>query len=123
MRVVASDAQMLSGFARIGIHPGGGHFHLLERIVGRDAAAAMAVFDQPVGGERAVALGLAFTAVDDEDVERAALELAATPAGSPGLARLMAATLRAGPATAAWAEAVELERVAQLRSLEEGDLG
>jgi enoyl-CoA hydratase len=122
LRVVARDAQLLSGFARLGIHPGGGHLHLLERLVGRDAAAALAVFDQPVSGERAVALGLAFTAVPDEEVEHTALDLAATPGGSPALARLMAGTLRASPATAAWAEAVELERAAQLRSLAEGEL-
>src|SRR5579875_3172711 len=41
LRVVAEDARIIAGFLRIGIHPGGGHFALLARLAGREAAAAM----------------------------------------------------------------------------------
>src|SRR5579875_3148320 len=41
LRVGAEDARIIAGFLRIGIHPGGGHFALLARLAGREAAAAM----------------------------------------------------------------------------------
>jgi enoyl-CoA hydratase len=29
LRIVAESARIMTGFARIGLHPGGGHFQLL----------------------------------------------------------------------------------------------
>ena len=69
LRIVSRTARLLPGFAQIGIHPGGGHFTLLNRVAGREAAAAMGLFGEEVSGDRAVALGLAWAAYDDEDVE------------------------------------------------------
>lgn len=34
VRVIAQDARLISGFLRIGIHPGGGHFALMNRLAG-----------------------------------------------------------------------------------------
>src|SRR4051812_32844533 len=44
LRIVATTMQVITGFNSIGIHPGGGHFVLLDRLVGREAAAALSVF-------------------------------------------------------------------------------
>ena len=66
LRIVSRTARLLPGFAQIGIHPGGGHFTLLNRVAGREAAAALGLFGEEVDGERAVALGLAWAAYDDE---------------------------------------------------------
>lgn len=87
LRVVAYDARLVSGFLPLGVHPGGGHFTLLSRLVGREAAAAMSVFGHGVDGRRAVELGLAWEAVADDEVENRACELAATAAASPELSR------------------------------------
>src|SRR5271154_1544808 len=53
LRVIASDARLLSGFLRIGIHPGGGFFTLSGRLAGREAAAALGLFSEELSGERA----------------------------------------------------------------------
>jgi enoyl-CoA hydratase/carnithine racemase len=42
------------------MHPGGGHFVILSRLIGREAAAAMALFGEGINGDKAVELGLAW---------------------------------------------------------------
>ncbi len=119
LRVVSRTARLLSGFAQIGIHPGGGHFTLLARAGGREAAAAMGLFGDEADGERAVALGLAWAAYDDEDVEPRALALATRVAKDPALARRMVGSFRREtvPGGVPWDVAVELERSPQMWSL------
>ncbi|MCK9247611.1 MAG: enoyl-CoA hydratase/isomerase family protein [Solirubrobacteraceae bacterium] len=114
--VVAHDARLISGFARIGVHPGGGHLHLLRRRAGHAAAAAIGLLDREIDGDRAVALGLAWDAVPADRVVERAVELAAAPAADPVLARLTTRTLRRNAADA-WAAHVEAERGAQLTTL------
>ncbi|HYM56873.1 MAG TPA: enoyl-CoA hydratase-related protein, partial [Solirubrobacteraceae bacterium] len=94
LRIVARDARIISGFIPIGLHPGGGHGALLGRTGAREAAAAMALFGERIDGERAAELGIAWAAVDDEDVERAAVDLAGRAGADPELARRTAASLR-----------------------------
>ncbi|MDV3221389.1 enoyl-CoA hydratase-related protein [Intrasporangium sp.] len=119
LRIVSRTARLLPGFAQIGIHPGGGHFTLLNRVAGREAAAAMGLFGEEVDGERAVALGLAWAAHDDADVEREAHAIAARVAGDPELARRLVRSFRreTAPGGVAWDVAVELERSPQMWSL------
>ncbi|MBA2349456.1 MAG: enoyl-CoA hydratase/isomerase family protein, partial [Solirubrobacterales bacterium] len=62
LRVVAEDARLASGFLPIGLHPGGGHSHLLSRACGRETANAMQLFGAAVSGARAAELGLAWAA-------------------------------------------------------------
>src|SRR3954454_24813683 len=88
LRIVARDARLLCGFLKRGMHPGGGHFVILSRLIGREAAAAMALFGEEIDGSRAVELGLAWESVDDDAVENRALELAARVAAHPPLARV-----------------------------------
>ena len=119
LRVVAEDATLASGFLPIGLHPGGGHGLLLTRGAGREAASAMQLFGASMNGTRAVELGLAWAAVPADDVEATALELAATPAADPELARRTARSLRlaAGPPALPWPAALELERASQMWSM------
>jgi enoyl-CoA hydratase/carnithine racemase len=70
------------------MHPGGGHYVIPPRLIGREAAAAMALYDEDINGDRARELGLAWESVDDAAVEDRALELAARPAADPELARV-----------------------------------
>lgn len=119
LRVVSRTARLLPGFAQLGIHPGGGHFTLINRLAGREAAAAMGLFGEEVDGERAVALGLAWAAYDDDAVEAEALALAARVAGDPALARRLVLSFRreTAPGGVPWDVAVELERSPQMWSL------
>ena len=61
LRIVAQDARLLCGFLKRGMHPGGGHFVILSRLIGREAAAAMALFGEEINGDKAVELGLAWS--------------------------------------------------------------
>ena len=119
LRIVSRTARLLPGFAQIGIHPGGGHFTLLSRVAGREAAAAMGLFGDEVDGDRAVQLGLAWAAHDDAEVEQRALALAARVAADPALARRTVASFRRETASGgvSWDVAVEVERAPQLWSL------
>jgi enoyl-CoA hydratase len=119
LRIVSRTARLLPGFAQIGIHPGGGHFTLLARVAGRETAAAMGLFGEEVDGDRAVALGLAWAAYDDADVEGEAIALAGRVAKDPALARRLVASFRhqTAPGGLPWAAAVELERAPQMWSL------
>jgi enoyl-CoA hydratase len=119
VRVVARDAKLISGFLPIGLHPGGGHGALLGRTGVREAAAAMALFGERIDGERAAQLGLAWTAVDDEDVEATAVDLAGRAGADPELARRTTGSLRTvlGPPALPWPAALELERASQMWSL------
>jgi enoyl-CoA hydratase len=119
LRIVSRTARLLPGFAQIGIHPGGGHFTLLNRVAGREAAAALGIFGEEIDGERAVALGLAWAAHDDDDVLPQAQALAARVAGDPELARRLVASFRreTAPGGVTWDVAVEMERSPQMWSL------
>lgn len=119
LRVVAADARIIAGFATIGLHPGGGHFTLLDRLGGREVAAAVGVFGAEMSGQRAYDLGLAWAAVEDETVDERAFELARTAAKDPQLARRTVLTMRQelGPPGVSWGAAVEMERGPQMWSL------
>jgi len=119
LRVVATNARLIAGFLRIGVHPGGGFFTLVGRTAGREAAAALGLFGEEVSGEEAVALGLAWQAVQDDKVEGRAMELARKSASDPELVRHAVASYRTelGPPPISWPAAVEMERGIQMWSL------
>ncbi|HEV7664109.1 MAG TPA: enoyl-CoA hydratase-related protein [Chloroflexota bacterium] len=119
LRIIAETARILSGFARIGLHPGGGHFQLLSRVAGRETAAGLGVFAQEIDGRRAAALGLAWEALPEAEVEPRAIEIAATVAADPELSRATARSFRAelGPPAVPWLAALEMEKGVQMWSL------
>jgi len=118
LRIVARDARLLCGFARRGMHPGGGHLLLMSRLAGREATAAMALFGEEIDGETARQLGLAWEAVDHQAVDARAFELAALVARDPELARMVVSSFRQETATAvSWELASQFERPAQMWSM------
>lgn len=125
LRIVAANARIIAGFMHIGLHPGGGHFTLLGRLAGREAAAAIGLFGEEVSGARAAAIGMAWEAVDADQVDGRAHELACRVAKDPQLARRVVASLRneLGPPGLAWPLALELERGSQMWSLRRRDAG
>ena len=119
MRILSDDARIISGFLRIGLHPGGGHFGLLGRSAGREAAAALGIFGMDVTAARAVELGMAWQSVPDGQVEELARDCAVRAARDPELARLAIASLRTelGPPQLSWPAGLAVERAPQLWSM------
>lgn len=116
LRIVAHTARLLAGFLKAGIHPGGGFFTIASRLAGREATAAMALFNEEVSGDRAVETGLAWQAVPDDEVESRAFELAGRIAKDPVVARRVVRSFRLetdGPPLT-WAAALEVERGVQV---------
>jgi enoyl-CoA hydratase len=115
VRLVTPDARFDTRFATIGLHPGGGHVWMLERLGGPQTAAAMVAFGERVSGERAVELGLAWRCVEPETLVDTAVEMAARAASVP---RELMAKVKATLQEAAWqpdfdaAITVELDRQA-----------
>jgi enoyl-CoA hydratase/carnithine racemase len=119
LRIVARDARLICGFLKRGLHPGGGHFVILSRLIGREAAAAMALFGEEIDGDRARELGLAWESVLDEVVEDRAVELARRVAADPELARAAVGNFRKEVVDGAvsWEVATQFERPAQMWSM------
>ena len=82
VRLAAENAWFESRFQKIGLHPGGGHLWMLERLVGPEIAAAMTLFGQRLSAERAVAAGLALRAVPADELTEQARQLAAAAAST-----------------------------------------
>ncbi len=118
VRVIARDAVLASGFTRLGVHPGGGHYGLLGRLAGPEATAVLGVLGHAVDGARAAELGLAWECCEDTDVEAHAEALTVYAAADPTLARLAKTSMRVqlGPPAIAPQAGVELERAPQLWS-------
>jgi enoyl-CoA hydratase len=120
VRLAAHSARFDSRFASIGLHPGGGHTWLLDRAVGPEAAAAMALFGQRIDGRRAVELGLAWACVEDTALIEAALALAAHAAELPReLLASVKTSLRETPSLD-FDDAVTLELQRQTASMRQG---
>jgi enoyl-CoA hydratase len=100
VRIVAEDTRISSGFVQIALLPGGGHFGLLARLLGAEAAAALGVFGDAIDGRRAREIGIAWEAVPDLEVEERAMRLARIAAKDPVLARAAVATMRDATRTA-----------------------
>lgn len=118
LRVVADDARLMSGFLRIGLHPGGGYFTISGRSAGREATAAMGLFSEEISGTRAAAIGLAWRSVPDGQVEQVAMDLARRPAEDPELARAAVRSFRTelDRPGMGWDAALHFERATQMWS-------
>lgn len=117
--IAGESARFSSRFLQIGLHPGGGHTWLLQRLVGPQQAAAMVLLGQTLDGRAAAEAGLALRCVPDELLLAEAMELAA---GRGDVATELAiATKRSLRATAEldFPAALELELDAQLHSTQQ----
>jgi len=118
LRIATPAAVFVSGFAPIGIHPGGGHLHLLARAAGPAVAAAVGVFGRRLRADAALACGLVTDVVAPGELRDAVRAAVSHLAADPALARALKADLRRTVHdVAAWDRAVEIERARQLWSL------
>ncbi len=110
VRLAGRAAHFEARFLQLGLHPGGGHGWMLDRILGSQGAAAVALLGEPLDGEAAARHGLAWRCVDDDALLETARTLAARAAAAPPeLVRRMKASLRAAGAQATHDEAVRFE--------------
>lgn len=96
-RVTCAEARFSANFARLGLTPGFGLTATLPRLVGRQKAAMLLYTGRRIGGEEAVAMGLADLLVERAALRERALELAAEIAvSSPHVVGAVRAQLREG---------------------------
>jgi enoyl-CoA hydratase len=118
VRIVSETTKLLSGFLKIGLHPGGGHFLLLDKIAGPQTSVAMTLLGEEVVGQKLVDLGLAWEALPDDQVDARALELAKR-CTDPELVRAATQTFRAQNESRQlpWHSALRAEQAAQMWSM------
>jgi len=107
-------------FMDLGIHPGGGHLWRMERLVGRQAAAALVIFGESLTGEEAARVGLAWRCVDDDELLDTAIAMARRAADRPReLVGRAKSVLDASLGFATWEEAFEVEYTHQEWSMDQ----
>ena len=120
VRLAGRSAKFDTRFLQLGLHPGGGHTWMLQRIAGPQTAAAMVLFGEILDGETAERYGLAWQCVPDDELIDAAVAMAARAADAPPeLARRAKQTLQRVSVVDAHDEAVNVEIEAQLWSMEQ----
>ncbi|MEM9621609.1 MAG: enoyl-CoA hydratase/isomerase family protein [Pseudomonadota bacterium] len=100
-RVVAPQARFTANFVKLGFHPGFGLTHTLPRLIGQQQASLMFLTGRRIGGEEALAIGLADILTDLDNLRAEAHKLAAEIAENAPLAvKSVRATMRTGLADA-----------------------
>lgn len=83
VRIAARSARFDTRFLQLGIHPGGGHTWMLQRIIGYQGAAATVLFGDILDGADAERVGLAWRCVPDDELLPVCLQLAGRAAAAP----------------------------------------
>jgi enoyl-CoA hydratase len=120
VRIASSAARFVTRFLDLGLHPGGGHTWMLQRLVGPQTAMAAVLFGQEFTGEEATRVGLAYECVAPDDLVARATEVAARAASMPReLSRRAKAVMRGMFDVDTLAAAVETELEVQAWSLQQ----
>lgn len=116
LRVTCPEAFFAANFVRLGIHPGFGLSVTLPELIGPGRAADLLLTGRRVGGEEALAIGLAERCVHASEMRDAAIMLAGEiSAAAPLAVAATRATLRKGLVDRVHdALAIELEEQARL---------
>ncbi|HUP84025.1 MAG TPA: enoyl-CoA hydratase [Acidimicrobiales bacterium] len=122
VRVAAERARFDTRFLQLGLHPGGGHTWMLQRIVGPQVARAMVVFGEVLDGRAAERAGLVWRCVPDDQLLDTARDLAATAASAPpALSARVRQTMALLAGVDDHDQAVDVELEAQVWSLDQPD--
>ena len=120
VRVAAERARFDTRFLQLGIHPGGGHTWMLQRIVGPQAAAAMVLLGEVIDGREAERIGLAWRCVPDAELAATCQVLGARAAAAPReLVRRTKQTMADVTRLSMHDDAVERELVPQVWSMDQ----
>ncbi|HEX2195409.1 MAG TPA: enoyl-CoA hydratase family protein [Actinomycetota bacterium] len=121
-RLMAKSASFSFLFTKVGLAGADmGSAYLLPRIVGFGRATELLILGEKVGAERALEIGLATSVVGDEDLPRAAGELAEHLSRGPAFAYGTTKMLLSRELDADLAGALELEAMTQALLMTTGD--
>ena len=81
--IAARSASFIESFAKLGLIPDSGGTWILQRLVGMARAKGLAMLGPKVSAERALAWGMIWQVVEDDELQATALELAETMATQP----------------------------------------
>jgi enoyl-CoA hydratase len=117
--ICSPQARFESRFLGIGLHPGGGHLWHLRQRIGRQGAAAMSLFGEPLDGEEAARRGIAWRCVPEGELLAVAGELAGRAAKlDRPLVERVRATLDDSAGVHRASDAIQLELPAQQWSMD-----
>jgi enoyl-CoA hydratase len=120
VRLAGQRARFDTRFMQLGLHPGGGHTWMSQRIAGPQAVAATVLFGEVLDGAEAERVGLVWRCVGDDELLPAAQAMAERAAGAPReLVQRTKATIHDVALIDDHAEAVDRELVPQVWSLEQ----
>lgn len=118
LRLAGDRARFDTRFARLHLHPGGGHLWLLQRAVGYQEAGRAVLLSQLWSAEDARRVGLVLDVVPGGELLDAAVELTRPLAAvAPAYARRLVASLRASWSLTKHSDALALETEAQRWSM------
>ena len=83
LTIAKQSAPFIQAFSKIGLIPDSGGTWMLPRLIGMQRAAALTFFGDKLPADQAVAMGLIYNAVPDEEFETAVTELANRLAAMP----------------------------------------
>ena len=83
VRLAGTSARFDTRFVELGIHPGGGHTWMFQRIAGQQAAMAAVLFAQVLDGAEAERVGLVWRCLPDDGLVDRAVEFAQRTAAAP----------------------------------------
>jgi enoyl-CoA hydratase len=120
VRLAAHRARFDTRFLQLGLHPGGGHTWMAQRIAGPQTVAATVLFGEVLDGAEAERVGLVWRCVPDAELLDAARAMAERAASGPHeLARRIKATIQDVATLDDHAAAVDRELEPQVWSLEQ----
>ncbi|HTO00701.1 MAG TPA: enoyl-CoA hydratase [Microthrixaceae bacterium] len=120
LRIAGRSARFDTRFLDLGIHPGGGHTWMMQRVAGKQTAMATVLFGEVLDGEGAERAGIAWRCVPDEELLPTAIEIASKAARAPReLAKRLKQTLLAMPTIADHSQAIEAELDVQVWSMDQ----
>jgi enoyl-CoA hydratase len=118
--IAVKSVRFESRFVRLGLHPGGGHTYLLQRAAGRQTASALALFGEALSADEAVARGLIWRSVEDDNLMETALSLASAAVEVPReLTTRIKQSIEATAIATTYGQSVDIELLPQLWSLEQ----
>lgn len=120
VRLAAHRARFDTRFLQLGLHPGGGHTWMAQRIAGPQTVLATVLFGEVLDGAEAERVGLVWRCVPDAELLPAAQAMAERAASGPHeLARRIKATIHDVAQIEDHAAAVDRELEPQVWSLEQ----
>ena len=115
MIVAAKSASFIQVFSRIGLVPDLGSTWLLPRLIGRQRALEMMLFNQPLSADKAMEWGIVREVFDDAGLRAGALALASKLAAGPTRALVATRQLLEESEHAAYADQFRREIEVQSR--------